>query len=313
VPDRLHDHIRWSHHDLPGDAAVGTLSVRVGDVSGAGATDGPRATILAGQHGDEGPWGALAIAGLLRHARPALCGRLRIVPCANPLAAAADVRNAPLDHLDVNTVFPGQAGGSHTHRLAAVLAALVEDSDVVIDLHGGGSWCMNAFTYRFAGDEDLAAVAGAPFAVDIPPPAGGLLEHARRHGARILALEMGGRGSHEVAWCARITAGLERVLRLTGVMAFDMALDEVPLPVSVRETVVLRPSAGGVFVPSLGEPAIGTVVAEGTELGRVLDMHTMEVRETFTAPYAETALLLLRPHVGRIEGGAMTYVVGRPG
>jgi hypothetical protein len=36
------------------------------------------------------------------------------------------------------------------------------------------------------------------------------------------------------------------------------------------------------------------------------------VRETFIAPFSETALLLARPHIGVIEGGAMTYVVAEP-
>ena len=51
---------------------------------------------------------------------------------------------------------------------------------------------------------------------------------------------------------------------------------------------------------------------EGTELGVLRDLWTMEPVETFTAPCPQTALLLLRPHVTVLEGGAMTFVVGRP-
>jgi hypothetical protein len=35
----------------------------------------------------------------------------------------------------------------------------------------------------------------------------------------------------------------------------------------------------------------------------------MDVVETFEAPFPETAILLLRPTLARVEGGAMTYVV----
>jgi uncharacterized protein len=75
---------------------------------------------------------------------------------------------------------------------------------------------------------------------------------------------------------------------------------------------VLRPPLGGVFVPTLREESVGTVVPEGTELGRVLDLHTLALRHTFVAPYPQTALLLLRPHVCVLEGGDMTYVVAKP-
>lgn len=37
--------------------------------------------------------------------------------------------------------FPGDAAGTHTQRLAALLAERVLDgSNVVLDVHGGGSW-----------------------------------------------------------------------------------------------------------------------------------------------------------------------------
>ena len=52
---------------------------------------------------------------------------------------------------------------SYTHP-----APLVADSDVVIDLHGGGTWCVNAFVKRFEGSEQLAADLGAPFISNAP-------------------------------------------------------------------------------------------------------------------------------------------------
>ncbi len=303
--ETLFDVLTWRQQELPNDAAASTIPLRIADVG----RQGPLATIVAGVHGDEGPWGALAIRALLRHPVETLRGRLRIMFAANPLAAAADARNAPLDHLDLNRVFPGQPAGSHTERLAAAIAAELGDSDVVVDLHGGGSWCVNAFTFRFPGFEDLAALAGAPFVVDVDPKPGGLTEHALRHGARILAVEMGGRSRDEMAWRDRITAGLERILQHSGVLDLP-DLPAVPAaPVTVTGMQVLRPATGGLFVPTLREEAIGTDVPVGTELGVLLDLNTLAPLERFTAPYDRTALMLLRPHVCRLEGGAMTYVV----
>ncbi len=39
---------------------------------------------------------------------------------------------------------------------------------------------------------------------------------------------------------------------------------------------------------------------------------TQAVIEDFRAPYEQTALMLLRPFVAQLEGGAMTYVISEP-
>ena len=61
------------------------------------------------------------------------------------------------DTLDLNRVFPGDRGGSHTERLAAALTThAIDGAEIVIDLHGGGSWCVNAFVFQFPGGEALS-------------------------------------------------------------------------------------------------------------------------------------------------------------
>ncbi|NDJ59518.1 MAG: succinylglutamate desuccinylase [Chloroflexi bacterium] len=307
---RLNELIEWESVPIPAGAAVGSVPLMIGR-AGRGA---PVVLIAAGVHGDEGPWGAWAIHKLLTQT-PAddLLGSLRVVPAANPLALEADARNAPLDTLDLNRTFPGSAHGSHTERLAATLVErALPGVDVVIDLHGGGSWCVNAFAFRFAGGEALSEAFAAPFIVDGPERQVTLTGYARSQGARAAAIEMGGRGEHEVMWAARIAAGLRRALGIVGVLRPPS--DDQPLTASlpVGPTQVLRPSRGGVFVPELRGDAVGTVVAAGTTLGYLHDPATMERLETFTAPFPQTALLLLRPTLTRIEGGAMTYVIAEP-
>lgn len=165
TPESLLDAVEWQRVPLGVGAATGTTEIKIGSVE----TDGPVALITAGIHGDEGPWSAWAINQLLEQTRLAdLIGTLRIVPCTNPLAMEADARCAPLDVLDLNRVFPGNPNGSHTERLAALLAAhAVDGSDTIIDLHGGGSWCVNAFVFSNASWPEGAAAFGAPFSVDM--------------------------------------------------------------------------------------------------------------------------------------------------
>jgi len=304
----LYESLSWRTLSVPADSAAGTLDISVGECGDAG----PTAFLCAGAHGDEGPWGALALREVLTLPRSRLTGRLRVVLAANPLAAQADARNAPLDGLDLNRSFPGSSQGSHTERLAAALAPIIAESDVVIDLHGGGSWCVNAFVFRFAGSEALAELVEAPFIVDIPEKVGTLTQHAMSHGAQVVAIEMGGRSRDELVWKERIAESVARVLSHAGVLESDPDDQTLPPAIPVGPSTVLRPNQGGVFVPTLREDAVGTVVEGGTELGRLLEMNTLELLQTFKAPFEKTALLLLRPHIGVLEGGAMTYVVAEP-
>ncbi len=80
----------------------------------------------------------------------------------------------------------------------------------------------------------------------------------------------------------------------------------------MQPSQVLRPSQGGVFKPAVDHTQIGSLVPEGTLLGSLVDPATFATLEEFRAPYPQTALLLLRPTLARIEAGAMTYVVSQP-
>ncbi|CAN5849585.1 hypothetical protein BH23DEI1_BH23DEI1_20260 [soil metagenome] len=307
--DTIRSALTWSTTALPGDPSAGSVALRHAEV--VGPTDGPTVTITCGVHGDEGPWGALAVQRVLERPLVELRGRLRLVFAANPTSVAADTRGSPLDHLDLNRCFPGAESGSHSERLAAVLARIVAGSDVLIDLHGGGSWCVNAFAFRFPGSEDLANAVGAPFVVDMAIRTGNLAGHVSAAGTRVVAIEMGGRSVDELLWRDRLGDGVERVLGVAESLPRRLSEPEPSTPVT--DLSVVRPSIGGVLVPAVRQDAIGTVVPKDTLLGVVHDLHTMEPSESLTAPFDRTALLLIRPHVAVLEGGAMTYVVGRPG
>jgi len=299
------DALSWSKLELPAGPLQSRVPLWWADVG----SKKPRVTITCGVHGDEGPWSALAVRRALAEPLAQLTGSVRVILAANPTAIEADARTSPLDQLDLNRTFPGKTDGSHTERLAAALAELVEGSDVLIDLHGGGSWCVNAFTFRFPGSEDLADAVGAPFVVDMPIRTGNLAGHVASRDTRIVAIEMGGRSVDEIMWSERLSQGLVRVLSVAGVL--DVAT-QTPTPSTVAHDLsVIRPNRGGVLVPDVRQDAIGTVVTRGTRLGVVHDLHTMESLEELIAPFDQTALLLIRPHVTMLEGGAMTYVVGQ--
>lgn len=315
-PANLRRSVTWRDFTLAVGAAAGTLNLRIGTV-GQGK---PVVTVTAGVHGDEGPWSARAIHLLLeRTPITDLVGTLCVVPVSNPLAMEADARCAPLDVLDLNRVFPGNPNGSHTERLAALLTEhAVVGADVLIDLHGGGSWCVNAFVFRNAEAPEIADAFDAPFVVDQASRAAqmrgmGIGGHAKSLGAKTASVEFGGRSPDEARWADHLATGLRRALGVVGVLKTDASLPALKHKhILVKPTRVLRPSSGGLLIPAIDHTKIGTLVDEGTLLGTLVDPVTHETIEEFRAPYPRTALLLLRPTMSRLEGGAMTYVVSEP-
>lgn len=307
----IYDSLTWNEVRVTAHAAAQHISLKYGEAG----TTGPRATLIAGTHGDEGPWSALAIKMLCRHDTAKLTGRLRVIFTANALAAEVERRNSWIDSpnpVDLDGVFPGHKGGSHTDRLAAAIAPLIADSDVVIDLHGGGTWCVNAFVKRFEGSEQLAADLGAPFISNAPNKPGGLTTYARSLGIKVANVEVGGRSSKEMYWTERNAKGLERALFNLGVLKFDAPPAPAEKAVDVSATEAMRANVGGIFVPTLREDAVGTIVPSGTEMGKILDLHTLAELQVFTAPHQQTAMMLLRPQICTIEGSALVYVVAKP-
>ncbi len=303
--DMLIDHVQWETYRVPSTAAVGNIQVSIGRVGGGS----PVGLLSASVHGDEGPWGTRAIRKLLETTPVSdLKGSLRIVPVANPMALESNARNSHLDQLDLNASFPGDPHGSHTQRLAYVLAEhAVDGADIVLDVHGGGSWNVNCFVYRFPGSHDLADWIGAPFVRDGPDRTTSLTGYARSKGAQGVWIEMGGQGANEEIWAEQIATGLRRALGKSGIMTEA----DLPVPTSIvaGPALAMRTESAGLFYPVLRENDVARIVSESTIIGHLLDPITNDILETYQAPYARTALLLLRPTLARIEGGGLVCAV----
>ncbi len=300
--------VDWRNTFIPSKTAHGKVSLSFGLVG----QSKPKGVVIAGVHGDENPWGAWAIRKFLETTKiEELHGSLRIVSVANPLAMGADERNSPIDHLDLNRVFPGNREGSHTEFLAAeIVENVLQGVDVIIDLHGGGSWCVNSFVFSFSGSEELAEAFNAPFILRGEERPGGLSSFALRNDVKIVSVEMGGRCEYEEDWANMIAAGLRRALGIAGVLQPSKPF--VPESIRAGDIRVLRPSSGGVLIPYVTSKDIGTVVDGGSVLGYLVDPVTFETIETFKAPFDKTAILLLRPSLCCLDGGAMTYVIAKP-
>ena len=100
---------------------------------------GPTVLVLGGNHGDEYQ-GQVALMKLARSISPEqVQGRLILIPSLNFPAALASTRLSPIDGMNLNRAFPGDAEGSVTSQIAHYLThELFPISDAVIDIHSGG-------------------------------------------------------------------------------------------------------------------------------------------------------------------------------
>lgn len=301
----LAEAMEWQTYEIAGGLASGHVPVRVGTV---GSGD-PVGVLTASVHGDEGPWSTIAINRMLSRADASeLTGTLRVVPVAHPLATEADARQTDLDLLDLNNSFPGDKNGTHTQRLANLLAEQVLDgSNVVLDVHGGGSWNINCFTYRFPGSHELARWIRTPLICDGPDRPTSLTGYARGQGATAVWIEMGGRGEWEDERIEAVAKGLRHALGKAGVMTPVEA--EGADPMVATDKAALTTSGPGVYRPAIRERGLGSVLEEGALIGELLDPVSSRVIEQFVAPYRRTCLALLRPTIAVIDAPSKVVAV----
>lgn len=301
----LADAIDWKTYEVAAGLASGQVPVRIGTAGNGG----PVGVLTASVHGDEGPWSTIAINRMLSRADASeLTGTLRVVPVAHPLATEADARQTELDLLDLNNSFPGDKNGTHTQRLASLLAEQALDgSNVVLDVHGGGSWNINCFTYRFPGSHELASWIRTPLICDGPDRPTSLTGYARGQGATAVWIEMGGRGEWEDERIEAVAKGLRHALGKAGVMTPVDAEGAEPMVATAK--VALATFAAGIYQPVIRERGLSSVVESGTLIGELLDPVSSQVIQQFVAPYERTCLALLRPTIARIEAPGKVVAV----
>jgi predicted deacylase len=239
---------------------------------------GPSVLLMAGNHGDEFE-GQVALAKLAHALRPEqVTGRIIILPTANAPAARAGRRNSPVDGLNLNRSFPGDANGSPTAMIAHYIeTVLLPQCDAVIDVHsGGGSLRYVPSTHirrspdaaRFARASALMEAFNAPYSwvFEGARETRALNAAAERCGIVALGTELGG-GATVTPQALRVAErGLHRALAHLGVLPSDAAdgpaqadrrlqVGGYPFYVYARDDGVFEPLVALEEVVSPGQPA----------------------------------------------------------
>ncbi len=219
APGKQHGFLRLPHSR--DDSAWGHVMIPICVVSGG---QGPTALFIGGTHGDEYE-GPIAIRELAATLRPEdVSGRVILLPTLNEPAFAAGLRCSPIDGGNLNRVFPGDARGTVTERIAAFANdSLIPMSDIVCDIHTGGrtlDFLPFAASHILADAEQDARCAAAARAFGAPYTLrmleiddSGMLDGAvERAGKTFVTTELGGAGMARASTTAIAKRGLRNLL-----------------------------------------------------------------------------------------------------
>jgi predicted deacylase len=291
--------------------------IRIPVATVQGDHDGPTMLVVAGVHGSEYV-GLESVRRLYHSIDPAdLSGRLITVPTFGlPAFYGFATHINPIDGLNPGREFPGDPGGTFTQRAAhLVWTELVEQSDAVVDVHGGDleEELTEYVQVNLTGDDTvdeqslrLARAFGIELFVTSPAPAerpssGNLFAMAAWHGKAGVLTEAGSHGILDmdlVEWYHdRLVDGLKGYGMLPG----D--------PAEVEHRRLHR--FGGAFAPTEGcwYPSVlkGETIAAGQRIGEMRDVfgeHICDVHSDDDAVVLGVMTIPARPEGSMLLGYA---------
>lgn len=253
---------------------------------------GPTIVAIGGTHGDEYE-GPVGLKNLIRELDPTrlAAGRLIVIPVLNVPAFRAAQRGSPLDGGNMNRVFPGDATGAITQRIARFLTdEVLPRADVVIDLHAGGSGfeifrCMSFHQVddpvRYAEFRDTALLFGTPFVSIYTSGMGtGLLtEQAEAMGKITIGSELGYGASTDLDGVRWAHQGTLNVMRRYGLL--EEPVVNLVAPGLDRQRIVSAVDIDRYItapVSGISEPLVpvGAFVQKGQPVTRIHDFERID-------------------------------------
>ena len=274
-----------------GETAYGELTVPRGADSGMampvavvhGARPGKVAAFIAGSHGTEYA-SVVALSRLIARIDPAkLTGTVVILPLLNIASfEQMTVHLNPIDKKGMNSSYPGNPAGTQTERaLALVAQQVVDQADLVVDLHGGdidedlrpySYWTRTGNTAQDAATRAIALAFGLDHVivrdVDLTNPASArsLSGYSLAHGKNAIVAEAGRSGLVLPSDVDALITGSLNVLGEQKMLA--RAVKPVASPVWITAGSRVQAEKGGMFFPTVGRD---TRVTKGQVVGYTTD------------------------------------------
>ena len=304
--------IKWSDNRNPiGHYPVPIICLADGE--------GPTLLLTGGVHGDEFE-GPIALMRLVQQLGVEdVQGRIIIIPALNAAAVLESSRVSPLDHLNMNRAFPGDADGSPTQMIAHyVESILLPQCDAAIDLHSGGKAAIFAPCVLAQVDSNCEigqrnqALANA-FAAPYLWVAGAnndnrsLNAAATRQQVSMIAAELGGGGGCDPGMTDFAEAAVKRCLNHLGITALTVAQpDHQSVALKVEDT--LAAPAAGLFDRRF---SIGDKVKAGQSAGWLHFVNEPE-RPSREVKFTVSGTVLAHGNRGMVERGDLIAIIAVP-
>jgi predicted deacylase len=248
-----------------------------------GDADGPTLLIVAGVHGSEYV-GIEAASRLIRWTDPTrLAGTLLVVPCLNvPAFYGLAMHVNPIDDKNLGDLFPGDANGTITDRIARVVFdQLVAKADFVLDIHGGdleeelveysqvnstGNDGIDAKAEALARSLDMPIYLRAP-AREVAPARGGLFEMASVLGTPAVLVEAGSHGDLDESIVAVQFKAMRNALYHLGMLTGTPIVAN-PAPLELHRFLGVEAPVDGFWYPYVRK---GEIIRKGQALGEMRD------------------------------------------
>ena len=275
-----------------------------------------RVCIVTGTHGDEleGQMVCYLVAKQLNEHLDLLDGKVEIYPALNPLGIDTIQRGIPNFDLDMNRIFPGNPNGTMAEQAAHLIVEDLKGADLVFDIHSSNLYLRETPQVRInvLNEEELGPVAGR-LNIDFVwvHDAATVLESTLAHslnstGTKCLVAELGvgQRINHKM--CNRLTLGIFNLMKDMGMWKgeVDQSLISKPIVCKGDSVEFLNAATSGIFITEL---KCGVVVAEGEEIGQIVEPMTGEVLSSVVSP-VEGYMFTIRAYPIVYEGSLMARV-----
>ena len=275
-----------------------------------------RVCIVTGTHGDEleGQMVCYLVAKHLNEHLDLLDGTVEIYPALNPLGIDTIQRGIPNFDLDMNRIFPGNPNGTMAEQTAHLIVEDLKGADLVFDIHSSNLYLRETPQVRInvLNEEELVPLAQR-LNIDFVwvHDAATVLESTLAHslnstGTKCLVAELGvgQRINHKM--CNRLTLGIFNLMKDMGMWKgeVDQSLISKPIVCKGDSVEFLNAATSGIFITEL---KCGVVVAEGEEIGQIVEPMTGEVLSSVVSP-VEGYMFTIRAYPIVYEGSLMARV-----
>ena len=282
--------------------------------------EGPTVLLTGANHGDEYE-GPIALLNLINDIRlTEVSGRIIFIPMMNYPAFRAGTRTSPIDHGNMNRVFPGKPDGTATEKMADYFQRiLLPMADYVLDMHSGGkslSFVPFAAAHVLE-DKAQQARCEAAMSAFCAPYSVMLLEldsvgmydtAAEAQGKVFVTTELGGGGS---------TSSHTNDIALTGAINFCIHAGVLDRPPFGRPSIELNMPGAACFITAQHSGLLELVVDPGDPVCEgqlVAKVHEIERTGLPPVEYHSVldGLVIGRHFPGLIRSGDNLAVIGVP-